>query len=60
MYLNPGHYLNGTAAPSATGLINQCNADGSVCALQASPDSFLWSDALHPSEQADRNLAMEL
>lgn len=25
----------------------------------SSPDSFLWYDALHPSEQADRVIARE-
>lgn len=40
-------YLNGTAPANVTGV-----GKGS-----ASPDSFLWYDTLHPSEQTDRVIA---
>lgn len=53
MYNNPTKYLNGSAPANVTGYINH----GTF--TEPSPDSFLWRDALHPSEQADRNLAKE-
>ena len=59
MYNNPGAYLNGSAPLNVTSYINQCNINGTACARAASPDSYLWYDALHPSEQADRNVASE-
>lgn len=59
MYNNPSAYLNGTAPPNVTGWINQCNLNGTVCSARNSPDSYLWYDELHPSEQADRNVAKE-
>jgi phospholipase/lecithinase/hemolysin len=59
MYNNPSEYLNGTAPLNVTGNINQCDASGSNCHVDPSPDSFLWYDELHPSEQADRWVAKE-
>lgn len=53
VYNNPSAYLNGTSAPDVTGY---ANLNGTV---NASPDSFLWYDELHPSEQADRIIARE-
>ena len=59
MYNNPVSYLNGSASLNVTGYINQCDANGTACVLADSPDSYLWFDELHPSEQADRNVASE-
>lgn len=59
MYYNPSQYFNGTSPPNVQGWSNQCNSTGGECVLDASPDSFLWFDALHPSEQADRVFAKE-
>lgn len=60
MYNNPSAYLNGSAPLSVTSWINQCtDLNGTVCTARPSPDSYLWYDELHPSEQADRNVAKE-
>lgn len=53
IYNNPSAYLNGTAPPNVTGY---SNLNGTV---DESPDSFLWYDELHPSEQTDRVIARE-
>ncbi|KAI7706280.1 SGNH hydrolase, partial [Hortaea werneckii] len=54
---NPSQYLNGTAPLNVTGHVNQCNVTGGDCVASASPDSFLWYDELHPSEQTERVVA---
>ncbi|KAF2805663.1 GDSL lipase/acylhydrolase family protein [Mytilinidion resinicola] len=54
---HPDTYLNGTAPANATGFVQHCDLTGSDCTLDASPDSFLWFDELHPSQQADRVIA---
>ena len=54
---HPGQYLNGTAPLNVTGFINHCNTTGGDCVASTSPDSFLWYDELHPSEQASRVIA---
>ncbi|WPB01764.1 uncharacterized protein RHO25_006396 [Cercospora beticola] len=59
IYYNPALYLNGTAPLNVRGFDNQCNSTGGDCVRSDSPDSFLWYDALHPSEQADRVFARE-
>lgn len=60
MYTNPSNYLNGTAPLNVTTWINQCtDINGTMCSARSSPDSYLWYDELHPSEQADRNVAKE-
>ncbi|KAM3419849.1 hypothetical protein BST61_g3178 [Cercospora zeina] len=59
MYYNPALYLNGTAPLNVRGFDNQCNSTGGDCVRSKNPDSFLWFDALHPSEQADRVFARE-
>jgi hypothetical protein len=59
MYHDPGQYLNGSAPLNVTGYINQCNINGTECVQASSPDSYLWYDELHPSEQADRKVAIE-
>ena len=55
----PGRYLNGSAPANVTGYVAHCNLDGSECPKSSSPDSFLWYDELHPSEQTDRIIARE-
>ncbi|CZT19571.1 related to GDSL lipase/acylhydrolase family protein [Ramularia collo-cygni] len=57
MYEHPEQYLNGTAPVNVTSYAHQCNADRSQCVTSDSPDSFLWYDELHPSEQAGRTFA---
>lgn len=59
MYTNPSVYLNVTAPLNVTTWINQCDIDGNVCAARSSRDSYLWYDELHPSEQANKNVAKE-
>ena len=52
-------YLNGSAPLNVTGYENHCNSNGTDCVDvgASSPDSFLWYDILHPSEQTDRIIA---
>ena len=57
IYYNPSEYLNGTAPLNVTGTVNQCNLQGGDCVRATSPDSFMWFDNLHPSEQTDRVIA---
>ncbi|KAF2180498.1 carbohydrate esterase family 16 protein [Zopfia rhizophila CBS 207.26] len=59
IWTNPKEYLNGTAPPNVTGVINQCDTQGNNCKEASSKDSYLWYDELHPSEQADRVIARE-
>jgi hypothetical protein len=59
MYHDPGRYLNGTAPANVIGFIKQCSVNGTNCMLASSPDSYLWYDELHPSEQASRVVASE-
>lgn len=59
IYDNGDHYLNGTAAANTTGRVRVCNTDGKDCENYDNPDSFLWYDELHPSEQASRLIAQE-
>lgn len=54
MYENPAEYLNGTAPLNVQGYIT-ANESLSL----SDRDSYLWYDALHPSEQADRVIARE-
>jgi len=55
---NPSTYLNGTAPLNVTSSVMQCFQNGE-CTRSSSPDSFMWFDDLHPSEQADRVVAKE-
>jgi hypothetical protein len=48
MYNNPKEYFNGTAPPNVTGMQGF-----------TSPDSYMWGDALHPSEATGRWTAKE-
>ena len=59
IYNNPTNYLNGSAPANVTGYVHHCDINGANCADQPSPDSFLWYDELHPSEQTDRIIARE-
>ncbi|KAF2125174.1 carbohydrate esterase family 16 protein [Dothidotthia symphoricarpi CBS 119687] len=59
VWSNPGNYLNGTAPLNVTGVVHQCGVNGQNCTLAASPDSYLWYDPLHPSEQTSRIVARE-
>lgn len=59
MYNNPTRYLNGTAPVNVQSFVNQCDVNGQACVRNASPDSFLWFDELHPSEQTSRVVARE-
>ena len=54
---HPAQYLNGTAPANVTGYSHQCSVAGTNCTASASPDSFVWYDPLHPSEQTDRIIA---
>ncbi|KAF9065310.1 GDSL lipase/esterase [Rhodocollybia butyracea] len=69
MFLHPAEYLNGTAPLNVTGCVHSCvyqlnesTADTGVCTIAngTDRDSFLWYDELHPSEQAERNVAREI
>ncbi|KAI9870229.1 MAG: hypothetical protein M1830_004504 [Pleopsidium flavum] len=57
IYTKPSSYLNGTAPANVTGFSHQCSVNGTMCTMDSSPDSFLWFDELHPSEQTDRIIA---
>ncbi len=61
MYNNPTQYLNGSTPANVTGSQVECTGVyGSLnCVLLPSPDSYLWRDFLHPSEQAGRVVAKE-
>jgi hypothetical protein len=60
MYKSPSNYFNGTAPLSVKSWVNQCGVEqGSPCTQKPSPDSYLWFDELHPSEQAERVVARE-
>ncbi|MCJ1292882.1 hypothetical protein MMC34_004435 [Xylographa carneopallida] len=59
IFTNPTAYLNGSAPANVTGFQHHCSLNGSVCYNfePDSPDSFLFYDELHPSEQTDRIIA---
>lgn len=59
IHTNPSTYLNGTAPLNVNGYVNHCNTTGMECVANSSPDSFLWYDELHPSEQTERVVARE-
>jgi hypothetical protein len=61
MYNNPTQYLNGTAPANVTGSQVECTGvyGNLSCQILPSPDSYLWRDMLHPSEQAGRVVAKE-
>ncbi|EKG10232.1 Lipase GDSL [Macrophomina phaseolina MS6] len=53
IYINPAEYLNGTAPLNVTSYINTSDSTLSL----TDRDSYMWYDALHPSEQTDRVIA---
>ena len=59
VYYRPSLYLNGTAPANVTGVSHECDLQGANCVLSASPDSYMWYDPLHPSEQTSRVVARE-
>jgi phospholipase/lecithinase/hemolysin len=61
IWTNPSKegYLNGTAPFDVKGIVEKCDVQGNNCTRAESPDSFLWFDELHPSEQASRIVARE-
>ena len=54
---NPAEYLNGSLPYNVTGYIHHCNLTGADCTTESNPDSFVWYDELHPSEQTSRVIA---
>ncbi|EER36829.1 GDSL lipase/acylhydrolase [Histoplasma capsulatum H143] len=57
IYDHPAQYFNGTEPPNVQSWVKQCDAQGQNCVEQPSRDSFMWYDAIHPSEQTDRIIA---
>ena len=57
IYNNPSEYLNGSAPLNVTGYVNHCNTTGGDCKANKHPDSFMWFDELHPSQQTERVIA---
>jgi phospholipase/lecithinase/hemolysin len=58
-YNNPSRYFNGTAPANVTGFIHHCDIHRGNCVNQPSPDSYMWYDELHLSEQTARSIASE-
>lgn len=59
IYNNPSEYLNGTAPLNVTGVVHRCDSTGANCTTNPIPDSFMWYDDLHPSEQTSRIIGRE-
>lgn len=59
VYERPSEYLNGTTPLHVTGFYKQCDPTAGNCTQSDSPDSWLWYDELHPSEQVERVIAKE-
>lgn len=58
IYNHPSMYLNGSAPLNVTGVVHQCDeVTGTNCTTSPSPDSFMWYDDLHFSEQVARIIA---
>ena len=51
VYFHPSAYYNGTAPANVTSYVTQSED------TRSSPDSFMWWDGLHPSEQTGRIIA---
>jgi len=61
IYNNPSAFLNGTAPLNVTGYYAHSNsAGGDVYFVNDSPDSFMFYDGLHPSQQSSRQVAKEI
>ncbi|KAI8938436.1 hypothetical protein NX059_004329 [Plenodomus lindquistii] len=59
IYYNPVQYLNGTTPLVVERPHQVCDAPRINCTRSGSPDSFMWFDALHMSEQTSRVVARE-
>jgi hypothetical protein len=59
MYNNPSRYFNGSAPVNVTGFSHHCDMHRSNCRKLPSPDSYMWYDELHLSEQTARSVAAE-
>jgi len=59
IYNNPSAFLNGTAPANVTGFIHHCDIHTGTCVDEPSPDSLMWYDELHLSEQTARVVARE-
>ncbi|KAF2455184.1 GDSL lipase/acylhydrolase family protein [Lineolata rhizophorae] len=57
MYNQPDIYFNSTGPANVTGYQNHCDLSGQNCYSLPDPDSFMWFDPLHKSEQSDRIIA---
>ncbi|KAK5169906.1 uncharacterized protein LTR77_005884 [Saxophila tyrrhenica] len=63
IYTNPTAYLNGSMPAKVSDYEHHCDVSGENCAYEynhTSPDSFMWWDELHPSEQVHRVIAREV
>lgn len=56
---HPAQFLNGTSGEMVNGYVHHCNTMGGNCTLVGDPDSYVWYDELHPSEQTQRWVARE-
>lgn len=59
IYNHPAQYLNGTAPLNVQGADHLCYPRGANCTLSTNPDSYMWFDPIHPSEQTSRVVARE-
>ncbi|KAL4884282.1 SGNH hydrolase [Aspergillus karnatakaensis] len=57
IYNNPIGYLDAPA--NVTGFLNHCTEGGVSCQQRPNAGSYLWFDALHPSERVHEILAKE-
>ncbi|EHK17225.1 carbohydrate esterase family 16 protein [Trichoderma virens Gv29-8] len=58
IHQSPGKYLNGTTPLNVLDYIHHCQAGGTNCTnLPGDPDSYMFYDSLHPSEQVHRIVA---
>ena len=63
IYDDPAAYLNGSEPLTVEGWEHHCNSNNEECSYlynNTSPDSFMWLDELHPSEQVHRILARSI
>lgn len=56
---NPTKFLNGTTPLMVNGYYHHCSVTGGSCNATGDPDSYMWYDELHPSEQTQRWVAKE-
>jgi len=60
IYYNPSKYLNGSHPLNVTGYDSHSNITGGDTVVSPNPDSFMWYDSLHFSQQIARQLAKEI